>query len=77
MVKSNGTMVNISVTYEQEINGKISFLDILILRNGNSFETILHCKSTHDDFYLQWVSFVPNAWKGGTLRTLVLRVHAI
>ena len=30
---------NISFTYEQEINGKISFLDILILRNSNSFET--------------------------------------
>ena len=25
---------NISFTYEQEINGEISFLDILILRNG-------------------------------------------
>ena len=31
---------NISFTYQQEINGKISFLDILILRNGNIFETI-------------------------------------
>ena len=33
---------NISFTYEQEINGKNSFLDILILRNGNSFETTVH-----------------------------------
>ena len=50
MVKSNGIMVNISFTYEQEINRKISFFDILILRYGNSFETIVHCKSTHDEF---------------------------
>ena len=30
----NSFRENISVTYEQEINEKISFLDILILRNG-------------------------------------------
>ena len=68
---------NISFTYEQEINGKISFLHILILRNGNSFETTVHCKSTHNDIYLHWESFTPNTWKRGTLRTLVLRALAI
>ena len=47
---------NISFTYEQEINGKISFLDILILRNGNSFETIVHRKSALNDIYLHWES---------------------
>ena len=30
----------ISATFEQEINGKISFLDILILRNRNSFKLL-------------------------------------
>ena len=43
---------NISLTYDQEINGKMSFLDIFILRNGNSFETTVHHKSTHNDIYL-------------------------
>ena len=33
---------NISFTYEQEIKEKISFLDILILRNGDSFKTTVH-----------------------------------
>ena len=47
---------NISFTYEREINGKISFLDILILRNGNSFETIVHRKSALNDIYLHWES---------------------
>ena len=68
---------NISFTYEQEINGKISFLDILILRNGNSFETAVYRKSTHNDIYLHWKSFVPNVSKRDTLRTLILRAHAI
>ena len=58
-----------------KINRKISFLDILILRYGNSFETTVHCKSTHNNIYLHWESFVLNTWK--LLRTLVLRIHVI
>ena len=54
---------NISFTYEQEINGKISFLDTLILRNGNIFETTVHRISTHNNIYLHWESFARNAWK--------------
>ena len=68
---------NISFTYKQEIDRKISFFDILILRNGNSFETTVHRKSTHNDIYLHCESFAPNAWKRSTPRTLVLKAHAI
>ena len=38
----------------------ISFLDILILRNSNSFETTVNRKSTHNDIFLHWESFAPN-----------------
>ena len=68
---------NISFTYEQETNGKISFLDIFILRNGNSFQTTVHHKATNNDISLHWESIAPNAWKRGTHRTLVLRADAI
>ena len=68
---------SILFTYKQEINGKISLLDILILRNGNSFETIVNLKSTRNDIYLHWESFAPNAWKPGTLGRLVLRAYSI
>ena len=47
------------------------------MRNGDNFETTVHCKSTHNDIYLNWESFALRAWKRGTLRTLVLRAHAI
>ena len=66
---------NISFTYDQEINQKIPFLEILIFRNGNSFENTVHLKSNH--IYLLWESFALNAWKRDTLSTLVLRAHAI
>ena len=62
----NSFQENISFTYEQEINGKISFLDILILKNGNSFETTVHRKSTHNNIYLHWELFAPNTWKRDT-----------
>ena len=68
---------NISFTYEQEINKKILFLDILILRNGNSFETTVHRASTHHNIYLHWESFASSPWKQETLRTLVLRDRVI
>ena len=50
----NSFHTNISFIYKQEINRKISFLDMLILRNGNSFGTTVHRKSTHNDIYLHW-----------------------
>ena len=50
----------ISFTYEKEINGKSSFLDILILKNGNSFGTTVHRKSIDNNIYLHWESFAPN-----------------
>ena len=51
---------NISFTYEKEINGKYSFLDILILRNGNSFGATVHRKSIYNNIYLHWESFAQN-----------------
>ena len=71
----NSFQGNISFTYEHENNGKIFFLDILILRNGNSFEATINRKPTHNDIYLHWESFAPSTWKRD--RTLVLRAHAI
>ena len=62
---------SIPFTYEKKNIGKVSFIDILILRNGNSFETTVQRKSTHNDIYLHWKSFAPNAWKRGTHRKLV------
>ena len=61
---------------------KISFLDILTLRNGNNqklnhFETNAHLKSTGNDIYVHRESFAPNAWKWGKFRTLFLRPHVI
>ena len=48
----NAFHANISFTYEQECDGMISFLDVLIMRKNNTIETTVYCKQTHNDFYL-------------------------
>ena len=40
---------NISFTYEQEWDGMISFLDVLVMRKNNTIETTVYRKQTHND----------------------------
>ena len=54
---------NIKFTYEVERNGKISFLDILLIRNNGKLETTVFHKETNDDKYLHWRYFAPITWK--------------
>ena len=64
-------------TFQEEKDNKISFLDILILRNGSSIETTVDRKFAHSDVYIHSDSFSPNSWKVGTMKTLLLRAFAI
>ena len=68
---------NINFTYELENNNKISFLDVLILRQQDRIDTSVYRKPTNNDIFLHWDSFAPKTWKKGTLRTLVLRAHTV
>ena len=68
---------NIKFTLEEEKDNKISFLDVLILRNGSSIETTVYRKFKHNDVFLHWDSFSPNSWKVGTLKTLLLRAFVV
>ena len=67
----------IQFTYEMENDHKLSFLDVLLIRNGESIETTVFRKSTNNDIYLNWNSFAPNTWKKGTLKTLVQRAYTV
>ena len=55
----------------------IFFLDFLIIRKNNTIETTVYRKQTHNDIYLRWESFTPEAQKRGTLKTLLFRAHTI
>ena len=51
---------NIEFTVEEENNGVLHFLDVLICRNDNSIETKVYRKSTNNDIYLDWKAFGPD-----------------
>ena len=71
--KLNGYHDNIEFTYEIENEGKLLFLDILVIRKHYEVETTVYHKSTNNDIYLHWQSFSPTKWKRGTLQTLISR----
>ena len=55
----------------------ISFLHVLIMRKSNTIQTTVYSEQTHNNIYLHWESFTPEAWKRGTLKTLLFRAHTI
>ena len=66
---------NIKFTYELNINNKISFLDVLLIRKNDTLETTIYRKSTNNGVYLQWNSFAPKNWKRSTLRSNFVRAY--
>ena len=61
---------NIKFTYELEINNKISFLDVLLIRKNATLKTTIYRKITNNRVYLLWDSFASKNWKR-TLRSLI------
>ena len=59
--KLNGYHDNIELTYEIENDGKLPFLDVLVIRKDYEVETTVYCKSTNNDIHLHWQSFPPTA----------------
>ena len=68
---------NIKFTYELEINKKISFLDVLLIRKNDTLEPTIYRRSTNNGVYLHWDSFAPKNWKRSTLRSILTRPYKI
>ena len=75
--KLNGYHDNIEFTYEIENDGKLPFLDVLVIRKDHGVQTTVYRKSTNNDIYLHWQSFSPTTWKRGTLQALVSRAFKV
>ena len=73
----NGFDNNIKFTVEEEKEGLLPFLDVLICRNDKSIETTVCRKSTNNNIYLNWNAFAPDTWKKGTLKALVERAYTV
>ena len=46
-------------SFEEEKNGKLSFLDVEVSREGNKFATTVYYKPTFSGVYTHFDSFLP------------------
>ena len=68
---------NMSFSFEQEKNGKLSFLDIEVSREKGKFVTTVYRKPTFSGVYTHFESFLPTIYKFGMVYTLAYRCFKI
>ena len=68
---------NIKFTIEEEVLGKMPFLDILLIRENDRMSTTVYRKTTHSGVYAHFTSFVPFTLKLQLIRTLLHRAYEI
>ena len=73
----NSIRPSIQFTMEVEDDGKIPFLDVLVVRNNGGIKTEVYRKPTHTDRYLHYQSYHPQHIKTGIIRTLLRRSKQI
>ena len=64
---------SLSFTIEEENNGQLPFLDVIVERCDSSFLTSVYRKPTFTGLYLDWHSFVPKFRKLNLIRCLSYR----
>ena len=68
---------NIKFTCEIEENNCMSFLDIKITRELNSFSTSVYRKSTFSGVFTNFDSFIPLSYKTGLIWSLLYRAFSL
>ena len=61
---------NMSFSFEQEINDKLSFLDVEVSRQQGKFVATVYRKPTFSGLYAHFYSFLPEVCKVGMIYTL-------
>ena len=64
-------------TMESEVHSRLSFLDVLVIREGNDFLTTIYRKPTFTGLYVQWESFSPKRQKVALNQSLTTRAKRI
>ena len=73
----NTKHVNTKFTHEKEVNGSLSFLDVLISRKNKSFTTTVYHKPTFSGVYSNFDSFIADEYENGLIFTLLFRIFSI
>ena len=67
----NSRYRNIQFTSEGEPNGKISFLDISIIKSKNELVTSIYGKKTFSIVYMNYITFLATNYKKALIDTLL------
>ena len=73
----NNRHPNIKFTTDMEETNKLPFLDILIIKENNQFQTTVFHKKTFTGLYTKWDSFIPRKYKINLINTLLDRFWKI
>ena len=73
----NSQHSHIKFTHEVEIQGKLSFLDVLVSRSESGFTTSVFRKKTFTGLGMKFSSFLPSFYKSGLIKNLVHRAYKI
>ena len=68
---------NMSFSFEQDVNGKLSFLAVEVSPQQGKFVTTICMKPTFSDVYTHFDSFLPTDYKVGMVYTLSYRCFQI
>ena len=68
---------NMSFSFEQEVNGKLPFIDVEESRQQGKFVTTVYWKPTFSSVYTHFHSFLPTDYKVGMRCTLAYRCFKI
>ena len=71
--KLNQLYSSLTFTIEEENNGQLPFLDVLVERCDSSFLTSVYRKPTFTGLYLNWHSFAPKSRKLNLIRCFSYR----
>ena len=73
----NGQHVSMSFTIESDQQNKVSFHDVQLFPEDNTFTTSVYCKPTFSGVFTHFDSFLPSSYKFGTVYTLTYRCFRI
>ena len=68
---------SIQFSQEMEQHHQLSFLDVLLTRNGNTLQTSVYRKTTHTGLYTKWTSLCPLKFKRNLINCLLHRAYTI
>jgi len=68
---------NIHFSKELEINNQLPYLDILVSKVNNKFETMIFRKNTNTGLYTKWNSLCPFKYKRNLVQCLLSRAYKI